>query len=180
MSTKDIGRVCPAFLGDYEEGKEYEAYSFVRYDAGCWVAKENTSEAPETSDKWMKVAVDAAARIATTDLAGIVMPDGKTITLDTSNGAIAVGNVTTDQVTNSSGTTVTSLLSSISSQISTANSNISANKTAAATAQTTANNAKTTVSGDVSATLTSVQASTTDLTAGTSSLTTGQLYLFYT
>lgn len=113
----DIGKVCPTFGGEYVENTEYKRYTFVRYNKSFYVSKKDTSSLPTTED-WQIVSTDAEVAVATLLEAGIVKPDGVTITLG-NDGTISALQVTVDTELSTTSnnaianSTVTTVLNSI-------------------------------------------------------------------
>lgn len=78
------GRVAIVPSGEYEHGRQYKRLDSVRYLGGVYMAKkDNVDEYPAYNDDneyWMFMV--GATDIADYEHPGIVMPDGKTITID--------------------------------------------------------------------------------------------------
>lgn len=76
------GRVAIVPKGDYDAGYPYKRLDMVLYDGNGYVAKKDTTgNLPSDTEYWMKSTEGAVTRVATTTEAGIVKPDGKTITV---------------------------------------------------------------------------------------------------
>ena len=75
------GRVAIVPEGDYDITASYKRLSMVRYEGNSYVAKENNTGVPPTNEAIWMLSTEGAG-IATAERAGIVKPDGKTITID--------------------------------------------------------------------------------------------------
>lgn len=78
------GRVAIVPKGDWSAAVEYKRLDAVAYNNTLYIAKKAVPAGtlPTDTEYWMKCVVGGAGSIATTEDAGIVKPDGDTITVD--------------------------------------------------------------------------------------------------
>ena len=78
------GRVAIVPKGDWSADATYKRLDAVTYNNTLYFAKKDVPAGTETSNTeyWSKSIVGSAGAIATTEEAGIVKPDGTTITVD--------------------------------------------------------------------------------------------------
>lgn len=80
----NAGRVAIVPKGDWSAAVEYKRLDAVAYNNTLYIAKKAVPAGtlPTDTEYWMKCVVGGAGSIATTEEAGIVKPDGDTITVD--------------------------------------------------------------------------------------------------
>lgn len=82
------GRVAIVPQGEFDISATYKRLDMVFYDGNGYVAKkEATGKLPTDEEFWMQSTEGAVTKVATTEQAGIVKPDGVTITV-TEDGTI--------------------------------------------------------------------------------------------
>lgn len=79
----DLGKVAIRPKGKYIVGAAYEMLDLVEHEGSSFLSIKDTSIAPaDDGVNWMLIAKKGIDDIATADLAGVVKPDGITITID--------------------------------------------------------------------------------------------------
>ena len=99
----NAGRVAIVPQGEWSADATYKRLDAVTYNNTLYFAKKDVSEGTATSNTeyWSKSIVGGAGGIATTENAGIVKPDGTTITIDEDGTIHGQSEITVD------GTTIT-------------------------------------------------------------------------
>lgn len=85
------GRILILPQGDWNNTTMYNMLDLVSYNGITWLCKRQCvgiTPSVEQAEYWQQFG--SAAPIASTSVAGLVMPDGTTITIDSTTGAIAV------------------------------------------------------------------------------------------
>lgn len=85
------GRILILPQGDWNNSTMYNMLDLVSYNGITWLCKRQCvgiTPSVEQAEYWQQFG--SAAPIASTSVAGLVMPDGTTITIDSTTGAIAV------------------------------------------------------------------------------------------
>lgn len=104
------GRILTLPKGDWNNTTMYNMLDLVSYNGITWLCKRQCvgiTPSVEQVEYWQQFG--SAAPIASTSVAGLVMPDGTTITIDPTTGAIAVPIAKTNGVglVKPDGTTIT-------------------------------------------------------------------------
>lgn len=78
-----LGTVGTAYKGEYDHEAEYKYANTVYYEGSTYIALKDNPDGGPRNDKinWMYFSKGVDIEIATTEKAGIVKPDGKTITI---------------------------------------------------------------------------------------------------
>lgn len=81
---KNAGRAGIVPKGDFDINIKYKRLDAVMYDKSLYIAKKDVplGTLPTDTTYWMKSITGGTSEIATTEKAGIVKPDGTTITID--------------------------------------------------------------------------------------------------
>lgn len=100
------GRVAIVPKGDWSAETEYKRLDEVTYNNTMFIAKKAVPKGtlPTNAEYWSKSIVGGASAIATTEDAGIVKPDGSTITVDEDGTIHGVAKVTVDTALSSTST----------------------------------------------------------------------------
>ena len=96
------GRVAIVPKGDWSADATYKRLDAVTYNNTLYFAKKEVPAGTATSNTeyWSKSIVGGASAIATTEDAGVVKPDGKSMSVDES-GTLSINlDVTTYQIVN--------------------------------------------------------------------------------
>lgn len=79
----DLGKIAIRPRGKFVVGTAYEKLDLVEYEGSSYLSIKDTTIAPvDDGIQWMLIAKKGIDDIATIDLAGLVKPDGTTITID--------------------------------------------------------------------------------------------------
>lgn len=104
------GRILILPQGTWNNATMYNMLDLVAYNGVSWLCKRQCvgiTPSVSATEYWQQFG--SSAPIASTTVAGLVMPDGQTITIDTTTGAIAVPTATVQKLglVKPDGTTIT-------------------------------------------------------------------------